>query len=85
MAKLATLEDNIAAYETMRPQLEADHWKKWVVFYNTELVGDYDDFQECAAETVRKYGRGPYLIRRVGAAPLRLPSSVLFRPAYADN
>lgn len=74
MANPATLEENIAAYESIRPRLEADYWERWVVFYDGKMVGDYDDFQVCAAETVQRYGRGPYLIRQVGAAPLRLPS-----------
>lgn len=82
---LATLEENIAAFEELRHQLEAELWDRWVVFYNGELVGDYEDFQVCAAETVQKYGRGPYLIRQVGAVPIRLPSSILFGRPYARN
>ena len=85
MATLASLDDNIAAYESMRAQLEAEVWDKWVVFYNGELVGDYADFQACAAETVRKFGRGPYLIRQVGAVPIQLPSSVLFGNPYGGD
>ena len=77
MPAVATLDDNIAAYENMRAQLESDYWDRWVVFYNGEMVGDYEDSQECAAETVKRFGRGPYLIRQVGATHSRLPSSVL--------
>lgn len=85
MAPPATLEENISAYEGIRASLEADFQGRWVVFYDCKLVADYEDFQVCAAETVRRYGRGPYLIRQVGAVPLQLPSSVLLSKANGNH
>lgn len=82
---VATLDENIAAYEEMRGYLENEHHLKWVVFYNEELVGSYDDFQDAASETVKRFGRGPYLMRQVGARPRRLSSSVQYRRLHADN
>lgn len=82
---VATLNENIAAYDKMRDFLEIEHFGKWVVFYGEELAGTYDDFQDAAAETVKRFGRGPYLIRQVGRPPLRLPASVQYRRIYADN
>lgn len=41
-------------------------------------VGTFLDSQDAAAEAVRRFGRGPYLIRRVGAPPLTLPPSVMY-------
>ena len=44
---VATLD--VAAYDKMRGYLESRHFRKWVVFYDEELVGSYGDFQDAAA------------------------------------
>ena len=77
------LNDNIKAYEKMQSKLEAEKLHCWVVFHDEKLVGTYDDFQTAADHAVRKFGRGPYLIRQVGTRPMHLPASVLYRPAHA--
>ncbi len=83
---MGVLDREIAAYENMRDILEREHHSKWVVIYGEEIVGTYDDFQDAAADATLRYGRGPYLIRQVGASPATLPASLLYRPVnYADN
>lgn len=77
---MTTLSEEIAAYESMQRSLEMDYFGKWVVFHNKNLSGVYDSFESAAADAVRRFGRGPYLIREVGAGPVRLPASVLYRP-----
>ena len=84
-ANSKVLEREIAAYEAMRDELERDHLYEWVVFHDEQLVGTYEDFQVAAAETVRRFGRGPYLIRQVGAPPRTLPASVWLRRVAADR
>lgn len=74
------LKKEIAAYETMRSDLEIEHPGEWVVVHDEKLVGTYESFQLAAENAVERFGRGPYLIRRIGAAPLTLPASVLYRP-----
>ncbi len=82
---MTTLSRQISAYEEMRGVLETDHFGKWVVFYGGELVDTYESFEEAAEEAIRRFGRGPYLIRQVGAGPITLPASVLYRPTYANG
>ena len=82
---MSTLSREIAAYDRLRDVLEADYFGKWVVMRDETLVGTYEDFQEAAIEAVRRFGRGPYLIRRVGAPPITLPSSVMYRPVRAER
>ena len=77
---MTLLSEEIAAYEKMRDLLETDYFGKWVIVRDGQLAGAYDDFQEVAADAVRRFGRGPYLIRQVGASPKRLPSSLQFSP-----
>ena len=74
------LTKEIAAYERMRNELETDYLGKWVLVHDEALVGVYATFEEAAAKAVQQFGRGPYLIREVGAAPMTLPASVLYRP-----
>ena len=82
----ATLDENIAAYEKTRSQLESEDFGKWVVFYDEELAGTYVDFQDAAAEAVKRFGRGPYLIRQVGVRRVvRLPFVAQPRRAHAND
>ena len=74
----ATLEENTAAYEKMNDYLEKEHFGKWVLFYDEEFIGSYDDFQDAGYEALKRFGRGPYLIRQVGVKKvIRLPYVVL--------
>ncbi len=82
---MAKLSEEIAAYERMRDNLETDNTGQWVVVHNGELAGTYPSFKEAAEDAVLKFGRGPYLIRQVGAPPMTLPASVMYRPVYADS
>ena len=82
---MSKLSDEIAAYEEMRDNLETDYTGQWVVVHGGELAGIYPSFEEAAEDAVQKFGRGPYLIRQVGAPPMTLPASVVYRPVYADR
>jgi hypothetical protein len=73
------LDREIAAYETMRADLENRHMGEWALVFNENLVGVYPSFDEAAQVAVREFGRGPYLIRQVGAPPVTIPASVLYR------
>ena len=78
------LDKQIEAYERNRDTLELNYLGRWVVFYDEELAGDHQTFEEAANFAVASFGRGPYLIRQVGASELFTPpASVLFRPQYA--
>ena len=80
------LSKQMEAYEEMRDLLEMDHFGKWVVFYDEQLVDTYPSFQDAAQDAAHKYGRGPYLIRQVGASRVaRLPASVEFGIMYDGN
>ena len=87
MSQESSLTKELEAYERMRNSLETEHIGKWVVVHDEVIVGYYDSFEDAAAEAVKKFGRGPYLIRQIGEGPIKLPASVLYAPAnlYADN
>jgi hypothetical protein len=75
------LEADIRGFEARRTELEQAHNGKFVVFYGGEHVGTWDTFNAAAADAVKRFGRGPYLIRLVGGPPVALPASVLYRPS----
>lgn len=80
---MADLKDDIGTYEAMRSDLELRHSGKWVVIYDRKLIGTFDTFEAAAVDAVRQFGRGPYLIRQVGAPPLTLPAAALYHPVHA--
>ena len=82
---MTNLKKQIAAYETMKEDLEIEHFGKWVVFYDEKLIGTCESFNDAATVAVDKFDRGPYLIRQVGRPPLTLPASVLNRPVYESH
>jgi len=80
-----TIHDEIAAYDKLRQNLEADHTGEWALVYNRELVSLFDSFESAAEEAVKRFGRGPYLIRQVGAPPVTLPASVMYKTEDATD
>lgn len=74
-----TLDTEIKAYELRRKELEEHYRGKFVVFKGSEFVGHWDTLDAAATEAVRRFGRGPYLIRQVGAPSPTLPASVMYR------
>lgn len=84
MAK--TLKENIAAFSARADELREYYDKKFVIFYDGELCGSFDTFDAAAREAVKKYGKGPYLIRQVGGiSGMPMPASVAYRPLHAGN
>ena len=75
---MATIEKEIIAYDLMREELETNHKGEWVLVHDQELIGLFETFQKAAAVARRRFGRGPYLIKRIGEGPLTLPPIVMF-------
>ena len=69
---MASLDREIVAFDAMRDDLESHSMGKWVIVRDQRLVGAYDNFEIAATEAVRRFGRGPYLIRQIGAPPMTL-------------
>jgi hypothetical protein len=80
---MADVKSDIAAYEKMQAELEERHMGKWVLFHDEAFIAAYSSFEAAAEDAVLRFGRGPYLIKQVGASPLTLPASVMFKPVYA--
>ena len=73
-----TIDQEIAAYEAIQARLELEHMGEWVVMRDRGMIGCYKDAEAASAAALEQFGRGPYLIRQIGAQPLRLPVSVIY-------
>jgi len=76
---MSDLADDIKAYERMQGDLEMKYTGQWVLFRDEKLISVHNAFEKAAEDAVRLFGAGPYLIRQVGAHPLVLPASVMYR------
>jgi hypothetical protein len=82
---MAALAREIAAFEGMQEALERDQAGKWVVVHDEVLAGAFDTFDAAATKAVERFGRGPYLIRQIGAPPVVLPASVMYTFVHARD
>ena len=79
------VRDDIAAYESMQSELEASYLGRWVLFYDRKFVDTFESFDDAAKVAVARFGKGPYLIRRIGSNSVTLPASVMYGPLHAIN
>lgn len=77
---MAELAKEIACFESQKKELEAHHFGKYVVIKDEKVIGTWDTMDAAATEAVRQFGRGPYLIRQIGAPRMSIPASVYARP-----
>lgn len=77
---MTDLQDDLKAYQKMAKELEAGHAGEWVLIHDQSLVGTFSAFEIAAQAAVERFGRGPYLIRQVGAPPIVLSASALYHP-----
>jgi hypothetical protein len=82
---MGDINDEIKAFQTMQAELESSHMGEWALVYDGRLVGTFDTFEAAADSAVQKFGRGPFLIRQVGAPPTPLPISALFAWPNAER
>lgn len=72
------LTKDIELYERLKGELEAKNIGKWVLIHDERVEGFFISFEEAAESAVQRFGKGPYLIRQIGAPPLTLSASVMF-------
>ena len=82
---MANIDVEIAAYRSEIFELEMHHRGKWVVFHGGQRIDLYDTFDGAAEDAVSRFGRGPYLIRQIGAPPISLPVCIVQRDQDAAS
>lgn len=62
---------NAMAYEEMKEELKREHWGKWVVIHDMDLLGTYSSFDEAQQATQEAgFDELKCCIRQVGVEPL---------------
>lgn len=79
---MSVLRNDIAAFDRMKAELEANHRNQWALFHAGEFIDVFADFEAAASCAVERFDDGPYLIRQVGAPPIQLPGGMVFTPAH---
>ena len=69
-------------YKQREDEFVREHNMEWVVIHKKEIAGFYRDFQEAAANAIQRFGRGPYLIKQIGAPEATIGLPVFTRPMY---
>ena len=75
------LANEIKAFEKMKLDLIKNHFGKFVIIRDGKLEGVFDSFNNAAEEALKRFGKGPYLIRQVNDQIVTLPASVAYRIA----
>jgi hypothetical protein len=60
------LAADIAAFETVREQLEREHRDEFALFFQGQLLGLYKDFDSAGRAALAKSKTGPFLIQQIG-------------------
>ena len=68
---MSTAEGALLAVETAYfdehfEELLLAHPNRFLLIHGTEVIGDFASRPEAVAEGVRRFGRGPFLVRRTG-------------------
>ena len=75
---MTELAEEREAFKRMRDELEAKFKGKWALIYKSDLIATFDTFDEAAQSAVARFGRGPFLIRQVGAPETMIPASLAY-------
>ena len=81
---LTVLANEAALYEQRRKEFEQRHMLEWVVIRGKDVTF-FENFDGAAQSAVERFGRGPYLIRQIGAQIRPLPASFAFRSINAPS
>ena len=71
------LESQIAKFNSMHVELEAQYPHQWVIIHNEEFIGVYPTYNEALVKAVEAYGNGPYLLQCLSEEPVYIPAFTL--------
>lgn len=63
------LEKELALFEKMKPELLKNHKGKFVLMHGEILCGTYDTAENAYNEGVKRFGREPFLIKKLVIIP----------------
>ena len=60
------LKTETAYYDEHAEELLLTYPNRYLLIHGDQLIGDYERHSEAVGDGVRRYGRGPFLVRRTG-------------------
>jgi hypothetical protein len=60
-----TLEKELALYAQIKADLLKNHAGKFVLIKDEDFIGAYDSAENAYGEGVKRFGRGPFLVKKV--------------------
>ena len=66
-----------AYYDEHAEQLLVAYPNRFLLISGDKVIGDYESRSEAVGEGVRRYGRGPFLVRRTGDKALEFTAPAL--------
>lgn len=81
------LEKEIATFEREKGRLQTEHPGKFVLVHGDEVIDTFDTFDAAASDGLRRFGKGPFLIREVGRENLDISAAVVYglTDAHTDD
>jgi hypothetical protein len=76
-AMIRPLELELRTYHRERGRLESEHRGKFVLIRGDEIVGVFDDFHTASEQAARRFKRESYLVQRIAAELMHVPSALL--------
>lgn len=71
------LEEETAFFDDQREELLLRYPNRVLLIKGRELIGDFDSESPAIAEGVRRFGSGPFLVRRSGDREVRFAAPAL--------
>lgn len=72
------LRKNIKAYNSMREELEQNHFGKIALFHDGSLVAVYNDRNDAYDIACEKFGLGNFSLREIGESPASFGGASLY-------
>ena len=75
---IAELKKNQEAYESIKVEMEAEHWGRTVLLHDGKVVSIYNDEGDAYDIGCEKFGEGRFSIHLVGERPVNLGFHSIF-------
>lgn len=60
------LEQELATFETMKPDLLLNHNGKFALIKDAQFIGAFDSAENAYSEGVHRFGRDSFLVKHIG-------------------
>ena len=70
-ANVDLLAEEQAFYDQNSNKLLMQYPNRHLLMHGAQLIGDFESLDEAVKEGVRRFGRGPFLVRQAGAKQAR--------------